>query len=124
MKRFVLTALAAAVALSGVAIGPSAAMAQYYDRGPRWDDRGPPPPEPPPPPYRRHHDDGAVIAGGVAAGLLGGLIAGALVNNGGPRYIDPPAPPPPPPPRCWFEERSVRNAYDGGWHRENFRVCD
>ncbi len=70
---------------------------------------------------RRHrNNDGAIIAGGLAAGVIGGLIGGALANDGGPRYIDPP---PPPRPRCWFEDRRVRNAYDGGWHMESLRVC-
>jgi len=76
---------------------------------------------PPPPPRRRHHDNtGAAIAGGLAAGVIGGMIGGAIVNNSGPRYVEPP---PPPPPRCWFEDRRVPNAYDGGWHMESMRVC-
>ncbi|MET3854725.1 hypothetical protein [Rhizobium sp. OAE497] len=71
--------------------------------------------------YDRHYHDntGAAIAGGLAAGVIGGMIGGALVNNG-PRYVEPP---PPPPPRCWFEDRQVANAYDGGWHMESVRVC-
>ncbi len=75
---------------------------------------------PPPPPRHHHHSDGAAIAGGIAAGVIGGLIGGAIANgNGGPRYIDPP----PPAPRCWYEDRQVANAYDGGWHNESVRVC-
>ncbi|XAZ19553.1 hypothetical protein LVY75_05185 (plasmid) [Sinorhizobium sp. B11] len=75
-----------------------------------------------PPPRHHHHGDGGAIAGGIAAGVIGGLIGGAIANsNSGPRYIDPP--PPPPPPRCWYEDRQVANAYDGGWHNETVRVC-
>ncbi|KQV80017.1 hypothetical protein [Rhizobium sp. Root1220] len=72
--------------------------------------------------WRRHHhhNNGDAVVGGLAAGVIGGLIGGAIANNSGPRYIDPP----PPPPRCWFEDRRVQNAYDGGWHMENIRVCE
>ncbi|MFK0333512.1 hypothetical protein ACIQUB_20560 [Rhizobium sp. NPDC090275] len=67
-----------------------------------------------------HHDDtGRAIAGGVAAGVVGGLIGGAIANSG-PRYVDPP----PPRPRCWYEDREVQNAYDGGSHVESVRVCN
>ena len=121
MKKTLLTSLAALIALGSVLSVPQTASAQYYDGPYRYDDRGPPPPPYRDPPRRhRHHNNGAVIAGGVAAGLLGGLIGGALANSGGPRYVEPP----PPPPRCWFEDRRVPNAYDGGWHSESFRVCD
>ena len=75
--------------------------------------------------HRRHyvlrypHIPGPAIHGAPTAGVIGGMIGGALVNNG-PRYVEPP---PPPPPRCWFEDRQVANAYDGGWHMESVRVC-
>ena len=106
----------AVMASCGVAaLLPMAAPASAQEwRRPHYDN-------PPPPPRRHHHhDNGAAIAGGLAAGVIGGLIGGAIVNNSGPRYIDPP---PPPPPRCWFEDRRVPNAYDGGWHMESMRVC-
>ncbi|WP_026282911.1 hypothetical protein [Rhizobium sp. 2MFCol3.1] len=67
-----------------------------------------------------HHDNtGRVIAGGVAAGVIGGLVGGAIANSQ-PRYVDPP----PPRPRCWYEDREVQNAYDGGSHVESVRVCN
>ncbi|MBY3140620.1 hypothetical protein [Rhizobium laguerreae] len=72
---------------------------------------------------RHHHDDtGRAIAGGVAAGVVGGLIGGAIANSGpryvdGPRYVEPA-------PRCWYEDRDVRNRYDGGYHIETVRVCE
>lgn len=117
MKKFISVLALAAVSMS-VLLPVNSAMAQYYERdyGPRWHrDYGPPPER------RQRRDDGAIIAGGIAAGVLGGLIGGALANDSGPRYIDPP---PPPPPQCWFEDRSVRNAYNPGWHVERVRVCD
>lgn len=120
MKRAALSTLALAAALSTALLPASNAFAQYYD-GPRahWDHRRPPPP---PPRHHHHHDNtGKVIAGGLAAGVIGGLIGGAIANsNSGPRYNDPP---PPPPPRCWFEDRRVPNAYNGGSHIESIRVC-
>jgi hypothetical protein len=121
MKKMVLYAVVAATTFSSVLATSAPAMAQYYDRRPQgygYRDQQPPPP----PPRRRHHDNGAAIAGGIAAGVLGGLIGGAIANgDSGPRYIDPP---PPPPPRCWFEDRPVQNAYDGGSHMESIRVCN
>jgi Ni/Co efflux regulator RcnB len=115
MKRLVLSTLIAAITASSVLAVAGSASADnwrrrhydhhydhYYDH------------------HRHHHNNGSAIAGGLAAGVIGGLIGGAIVNNSGPRYIDPP---PPPPPRCWFEDRRVPNAYDGGWHRESIRVC-
>jgi hypothetical protein len=122
MKKIALSALSALIIVSAALAPTSSAMAQYYDRDrPHWDRRGPPPP----PRWReerRHHhhnDKGTAIAGGLAAGVIGGLIGGAIANGGGPRYVEPP----PPPPRCWFEDRRVPNAYDGGWHIEQIRVC-
>ena len=120
MKKFTLSALALAAAASSVLAPINSASAQYYDgRPPRWDHRGPPPP--PPRDYHHHHDNtGRVIAGGLAAGVIGGLIGGAIANNNnGPRYVEEP----PPPPRCWFEDRRVQNAYNGGSHFESVRVC-
>lgn len=123
MKKLALSAFSAMLAVSAVFAPASSAMAQYRDGyRPHWDRRGPPPPPPRWREERRHHhhsDKGSVIAGGLAAGVIGGLIGGALAN-GGPRYVEPP---PPPPPRCWFEDRRVPNAYDGGWHMESIRVC-
>lgn len=123
MKKIVVSALSAVIAVSAAMLPATGAMAQYRDGGPGWDRRGPPPP----PRWRddrhhRHHDNtGRIIAGGLAAGVVGGLIGGALANGGGgPRYVEPP---PPPPPRCWFEDRRVGNAYDGGWHTETVRIC-
>jgi hypothetical protein len=120
MKKAAFSTLALAAALSTAVLPATNAFAQYYDGPPpRWDHRRPPPP----PPQRHHHRDntGKAIAGGLAAGVIGGLIGGAIVNNnGGPRYVEPP----PPPPRCWFEDRRVPNAYDGGWHVESVRVCN
>ncbi|MBY3106526.1 hypothetical protein HFO68_18450 [Rhizobium laguerreae] len=98
MKR-VISSLVIATALVGLAIQPAAAR------------------------DRHHHDDaGRAIAGGVAAGVVGGLIGGAIANNGpryvdGPRYVEPA-------PRCWYEDRDVRNRYDGGYHIETVRVCE
>ncbi|MBW9051115.1 hypothetical protein [Rhizobium mesosinicum] len=103
---------ATALIVSAVATGTASAQEwrRHYDDGP-----------PPPPSRHHHHNNGGAIAGGVAAGIIGGLIGGALANgNNGPRYIDPP---PPPAPRCWYEDRQVANAYDGGWHTETVRVC-
>ncbi|MBX4935074.1 hypothetical protein [Rhizobium bangladeshense] len=97
MKR-IISSLLIATALVGSAIQPAAAR-------------------------DRHHDDtGRIIAGGVAAGVVGGLIGGAIANSGpryidGPRYVEPA-------PRCWYEDRDVRNRYDGGYHVETVRVCD
>lgn len=72
---------------------------------------------------RHHHDNtGRIIAGGVAAGVVGGLIGGAIVN-GGPRYVEEPRYVEPAP-RCWYEDRDVRNRYDGGYHTETVRVCE
>jgi len=121
MKKILLTAIAAVIAGGAVFTSAQTASAQYYDGPYRYDRRGPPPPPYRDPPRRhKHHDNGAAIAGGIAAGVLGGLVAGAIVNDSGPRYVEPP---PPPPPRCWFEDRRVPNAYDGGWHMESLRVC-
>ncbi|MBY3395189.1 hypothetical protein HFN88_21235 [Rhizobium laguerreae] len=98
MKR-VISSLVIATALVGSAIQPAAAR------------------------DRHHHDDtGRAIAGGVAAGVVGGLIGGAIANSGpryvdGPRYVEPA-------PRCWYEDRDVRNRYDGGYHIETLRVCE
>ncbi|MBY5546487.1 hypothetical protein HFO61_06545 [Rhizobium leguminosarum] len=98
MKR-VISSLVIATALVGSAIQPAAAR------------------------DRHHHDDtGRAIAGGVAAGVVGGLIGGAIANSGpryvdGPRYVEPE-------PRCWYEDRDVRNRYDGGYHIETVRVCE
>ncbi|MBY3300207.1 hypothetical protein HFO10_30595 [Rhizobium laguerreae] len=98
MKR-VISSLVIATALVGSAIQPAAAR------------------------DRHHHDDtGRAIAGGVAAGVVGGLIGGAIANSGpryvdGPRYVEPA-------PRCWYEDRDVRNNYDGGYHIETVRVCE
>ncbi|MBY3415774.1 hypothetical protein HFN87_21095 [Rhizobium laguerreae] len=98
MKR-VISGLVIATALVGSAIQPAAAR------------------------DRHHHDDtGRAIAGGVAAGVVGGLIGGAIANSGpryvdGPRYVEPA-------PRCWYEDRDVRNRYDGGYHIETVRVCE
>lgn len=118
MKKMIVSALILAATCTSLVVPAGEAAAQqwdrHYDRYDRYDRRGPPPP-------RRHrNNDGAIIAGGLAAGVIGGLIGGALANDGGPRYIDPP---PPPRPRCWYEDRRVRNAYDGGWHMESLRVC-
>jgi hypothetical protein len=115
MKKILTSALVLVAISSSVLATSSPAMAQYYERGPRWDRRGPPPP---PPPRRHRHNDGAIIVGGLAAGVIGGLIGGALANNG-PRYVEPP----PPPPRCWYEDQRVPNAYNSGWHYESVRVC-
>ncbi|MBY3074144.1 hypothetical protein HFO71_27925 [Rhizobium laguerreae] len=98
MKRAI-SSLVIATALVGLAIQPAAAR------------------------DRHHHDDtGRAIAGGVAAGVVGGLIGGAIANSGpryvdGPRYVEPA-------PRCWYEDRDVRNRYDGGYHIETVRVCE
>lgn len=108
MNRLIHSAVAVALAVGSVAASTGSAMAQWRDN------------RPPPPRHYHHHDNGSAIAGGLAAGVIGGIIGGAIVNSGGPRYIDPP---PPPPPRCWFEDRRVPNAYDGGWHMESMRVC-
>ena len=121
MKKILLATLAAVIASGAVLTSVQTASAQYYDGPYRYDRRGPPPPPYRDPPRKqRHHGNGSVIAGGIAAGILGGVIAGALANDNGPRYVEPP---PPPPPRCWFEDRQVRNSYDGGWHMESMRVC-
>ncbi|NTF31752.1 hypothetical protein [Rhizobium skierniewicense] len=117
MKKFLLTTLAAVIASGAILTSVQPASAQYYDGPYRYDRRGPPPPPYRDPPRRhRDHDNGRIIAGGIAAGVLGGLIGGALARDNGPRYVEPP-------PRCWFEDRQVRNAYDGGWHMESMRVC-
>ncbi|MBY5790854.1 hypothetical protein [Rhizobium leguminosarum] len=98
MKR-IISSLLIATALVGSAIQPAAAR------------------------DRHHHDDtGRAIAGGVAAGVVGGLIGSAIANSGpryvdGPRYVEPA-------PRCWYEDRDVRNRYDGGYHIETVRVCE
>ncbi|AHG49540.1 membrane protein (plasmid) [Rhizobium leguminosarum bv. trifolii CB782] len=106
MKR-VISSLLIATALVGSAIQPAAARDHH-----------------------RHHDNtGRIIAGGVAAGVVGGLIGGALVNGGpryvddGPRYVESPRYVEPEP-RCWYEDRDVRNRYDGGYHAETVRVCE
>ena len=98
MNRIISTLLIA-TALAGSAIQPAAARDHHH-----------------------HNNTGRVIAGGVAAGVVGGLIGGAIVNSG-PRYVDgsryaDPAP------RCWYEDRDVRNRYDGGYHAETVRVCE
>lgn len=116
MNKILISTLAALVAGSSLLASAPASVAQDYEWRRPYHGRYPPPP----PPRRHHHDNtGAAIAGGLAAGVIGGMIGGALVNNG-PRYVEPP---PPPPPRCWFEDRQVANAYDGGWHMESVRVC-
>ncbi|MEB2843484.1 hypothetical protein GAO09_00735 [Rhizobiales bacterium RZME27] len=120
MNKTIRVAMILAVSAGSILAHTAPASAQWRDGPARWDDRR----GPPPPPPRRHHrdrDTGKVIAGGLAAGVIGGLIGGALANgnNNGPRYIEEP-----PPPRCWFEDRRVQNAYDGGWHYENVRVCN
>jgi len=105
MKR-VISSLLIATALVGSAIQPAAAR------------------------DHRHHDNtGRLIAGGVAAGVVGGLIGGAIANGGGPRYVEEPryVDGPryvEPAPRCWYEDRDVRNRYDGGYHAETVRVCE
>lgn len=107
MKRLVLSTLIAVTTASSVLTVAGSASADNWHRR-HYD-------------YHHHHNgNGNAIAGGLAAGVIGGLIGGAIVNSSGPRYIDPP---PPPPPRCWFEDRRVPNAYDGGWHMESIRVC-
>ncbi|MCK8779479.1 hypothetical protein M0654_05715 [Rhizobium sp. NTR19] len=112
MKKLVASAIILAVTCATAVVAPtSSAFAEYR----HWHRHGPPPP----PPRRHRHDNGAAIAGGLAAGVIGGLIGGALANSAEPRYyVDEP-----PPPRCWYEDRRVRNAYDGGWHLESVRVC-
>ncbi|AHF87788.1 membrane protein (plasmid) [Rhizobium leguminosarum bv. trifolii WSM1689] len=104
MKR-IISSLLIATALVGSAIQPAAAR-------------------------DRHHDDtGRIIAGGVAAGVVGGLIGGAIANGGpryvdeGPRYVESPRYVEPQP-RCWYEDRDVRNRYDGGYHAETVQVCE
>ncbi|WP_337266702.1 hypothetical protein [Oryzifoliimicrobium ureilyticus] len=122
MKKMFLFCMALTTLGGSIMSTAMPAAAQEYDwRRPGYD-RGPPP-RYYDGPRRHHHDnDGRAIAGGLAAGVIGGLIGGAIINNNsGPRYIDPP---PPPPPRCWFEDRRVPNAYDGGWHMESMRVCN
>ncbi|MGO4134595.1 hypothetical protein ACEQ6A_08550 [Rhizobium brockwellii] len=104
--RRVISSLLIATALVGSAIQPAAAR------------------------DHRHHDNtGRIIAGGVAAGVVGGLIGGAIANGGGPRYVEEPryVDGPryvEPAPRCWYEDRDVRNRYDGGYHAETVRVCE
>ncbi|MBX4956113.1 hypothetical protein [Rhizobium lentis] len=99
MKR-IISSLLIATALVGSAIQPAAAR------------------------DRHHHDNtGRIIAGGVAAGVVGGLIGGAIANGGGPRYVEEPRYIEPEP-RCWYEDRDVRNRYDGGYHAETVRVCE
>ncbi|MEI1248136.1 hypothetical protein [Rhizobium aouanii] len=98
MKR-VISSLLIATALVGSVLQPAAARDRHY-----------------------HDDTGRAIAGGVAAGVVGGLIGGAIANSGpryvvGPRYVEPA-------PRCWYEDRDVRNRYDGGYHIETVRVCE
>lgn len=120
MNKTIRVAIILALSAGSILAQTAPASAQWRDDGPRrWDDRR----GPPPPPPRRHRDNtGRIIAGGVAAGVIGGLIGGALANgnNNGPRYIEEA----PPPPRCWYEDRRVGNAYDGGWHMESVRVCN
>ena len=118
LKKTVLSMLVLATVAGGALSTASTAEAQY--RQPRqdygnWDQQ-------PPPPQRHHHrhNNGGIIAGGIAAGVLGGIIGGALANGNDGGY----APPPPPQPRCWFEDRSVQNQYDDGWHQEQIRVCN
>lgn len=113
MRKVTLTALAVVAGMTAAMAPVSQAFAQYHDGPPRWDRRGPPPRD-----RHHHHDNGSLIAGGLAAGVIGGLIGGAIANSG-PRYVEEP----PPPPRCWFEDRRVANAYDGGSHIESIRVC-
>lgn len=113
MKKLIVSLVAVATVAGSMLASVNTASAQWG------------PPGPPPPPYRehhRHHGNGDAIVGGLAAGVVGGLIGGALAGGSGPRYVEP-APPPPPPPRCWYEDRRVGNAYDGGWHMESVRVC-
>ncbi|MBB4482527.1 hypothetical protein [Rhizobium etli] len=105
MKR-IISSLLIATALVGSAIQPAAAR-------------------------DRHHDNtGRIIAGGVAAGVVGGLIGGAIANGGGPRYVDEGPRYVESPryierqPRCWYEDRDVRNRYDGGYHVETVQVCE
>lgn len=100
MKR-IISSLLIAVALAGSAIQPAVARDHH------------------------HNNTGRAIAGGVAAGVVGGLIGGAIANSG-PRYVDGPRyyDAGPPPPRCWYEDRDVRNRFDGGYHVETVRVCD
>ncbi|ANL74687.1 hypothetical protein AMC83_PC00019 (plasmid) [Rhizobium phaseoli] len=104
MKR-VISSLLIATALVGSAIQPAAARDHH----------------------RHHNNTGRIIAGGVAAGVVGGLIGGALANGGpryvdeGPRYVESPRYVEP---RCWYEDRDVRNRYDGGYHAETVRVCE
>lgn len=116
LKKTVLSMLVLAT-LAGSALSTASTAEAQYRRPPSndgdWDQR-------PPPPHRHHHNNGGIIAGGVAAGLLGGIIGGALANGNDGGY----APPPPPRPRCWFEDRSVHNQYDDGWHQEEVRVCN
>lgn len=97
MKNIVLSAIIATVAASAGLGQVDAAFARSH----------------------HHHNDGAAVAGGLAAGVIGGVIGGAIANSNEPRYYDPP-----PRPRCWYEDRQVRDAYDGGWHIESVRVCD
>jgi len=105
MKRAICSLLIA-TALVGSAIQPAAARDRHH-----------------------HNDTGRVIAGGVAAGVVGGLIGGAIANSGpryvdgGPRYVDGPRYVEPAP-RCWYEDRDVRNRYDGGYHTETVQVCE
>jgi hypothetical protein len=130
IRKAILSALVLATVAGGALATAGGAQAQQYGDRP-WQGQGQggdwghrPPPPPPPPERHHHHGNGGAIAGGLAAGVIGGLIGGALANgNGGPVYAEPPPPPPPPPPRCWFEQRSVQNQYDDGWHYENVRVC-
>jgi len=98
MKR-IISSLLIATALAGSAIQPAVARDHHH-----------------------HNNTGRIIAGGVAAGVVGGLIGGAIANSGpryvdGPRYVEPA-------PRCWYEDRDVRNRYDGGYHAETVRVCE
>jgi len=105
-KDLAVATIAVVVATIGAVAGPASAQEWRRDG---YDT----------PPRHHHHGDGGAIVGGIAAGVIGGLIGGAIANsNGGPHYIDPP-----PPPRCWYEDRQVANAYDGGWHNEAVRVC-
>ncbi|ACI59166.1 hypothetical protein Rleg9DRAFT_0357 [Rhizobium leguminosarum bv. trifolii WSM597] len=105
MKRIV-SSLLIATALVGSAIQPAAARDHHH-----------------------HNNTGRIIAGGVAAGVVGGLIGGALANGSpryvdeGPRYVESPRYVEPQP-RCWYEDRDVRNRYDGGYHAETVRVCE
>lgn len=98
MKKLVLSAVVAVVAAStGIGVVDTASARSHH-----------------------HHNTGAAVAGGIAAGVIGGLVGGAIVNNNEPRYVDRG----PPQPRCWYEDRRVENAYDGGWHVESVRVCE